>query len=155
MTYPSIKFASFLFAVIALSILVQLAESTATSFSVARGEEEVIILKLEAEDHVSVEFTAMGQGTENGLDFWITAPNQDIIVEFTSAHVDYSFVCDQAGDHTLHFSNRDGSEDKTVTLNYEIQHYIFGIPQMLFLAIIIVLVCVGAVATFTLMGKPR
>jgi len=63
--------------------------------------------------------------------------------------------CDEAGEYVLHFSNTDASEDKLVTLNYEIQHYIFGIPQMLFLTIIIVLVCVGAVATFILMGKTR
>ncbi len=155
MTHPRIKLVSLLFAVIVLSILVQLAESTATSFSVARGEEKDIALKLEVEDRVSVKFTSIGHA-EHALDFWITAPNQDIIVEFTKgANVDYRFVCDRAGDYTLHFSNRDGSEDKSVTLNYEIQHYIFGIPQMLFLAIIMAVVCVGAVATFTLMGKPH
>jgi len=47
------------------------------------------------------------------------------------------------------------SEDKLVTLDYEIQHYIFGIPQMLFLTIIIVLISVAAVATFILMEKPH
>lgn len=47
------------------------------------------------------------------------------------------------------------SEDKLVSLDYEVQHYIFGMPQMLFLTIIIVLVCVAAVAVFILMGKPR
>ncbi len=47
------------------------------------------------------------------------------------------------------------SENKLVTSDYEIQHYIFGIPQMLFLTTIIVLVSVTAVATFILMGKPH
>ena len=70
-------------------------------------------------------------------------------------NVDHRFVCDEAGEYVLHFSNTDTSEDKLITLNYEIQHYIFGIPQMLFLTIIIVLVCMGAVATFILMGKPH
>jgi len=69
--------------------------------------------------------------------------------------VSYPFVCDEAGEYFLHFSNTDTSEDKLVTLDYEIQHYIFGIPQMLFLTIIIVLVSVAAVATFILMGKPH
>lgn len=53
----------------------------------------------------------------------------------------------------MHFSNTDSLEDKLVTLDYEIEHYIFGMPQMLFLAIIIVLVCIAAVAAFILMGK--
>ena len=68
--------------------------------------------------------------------------------------VSYPFVCDEAGEYLLHFSDTDTSENRLVTLDYEIQHYIFGIPQMLFLTLIIVLVCMGAVATFILMGKP-
>jgi hypothetical protein len=40
-----------------------------------------------------------------------------------------------------------------VALNYEIDHYIFGIPQMLFMALIIVLACVGGVAAFVLLGR--
>ncbi len=47
------------------------------------------------------------------------------------------------------------SEDKLVTFDYEIQHYIFGIPQMMFLTIIIVLISVAAAATLILMGKPH
>lgn len=67
----------------------------------------------------------------------------------------YPFVCDVEGEYVLHFSNIDSTEDKFVALDSEVQHYIFGIPQMLFLIIIIVIVCVGAVAVFILMGKPR
>ena len=101
------------------------------------------------------KFTVVGQ-TESALDFSITDPHGDVKVEYSNVGiVDHRFVCDEAGEYVLHFSNTDNTEDKLVILNYEIQHYIFGIPQMLFLTIIIVLFCVGAVATFILMGKPR
>jgi hypothetical protein len=73
----------------------------------------------------------------------------------TIGALDYRFVCDKEGKYDLHFSNAGSSEDKRVVLDYEIQHYIFGIPQMLFLALVVVLVSVGAVAVFILMGKPR
>jgi len=43
--------------------------------------------------------------------------------------------------------------DKLVTLDYEVEHYIFCIPQMVFLTIIIAIICIIAVATFILQSK--
>jgi hypothetical protein len=40
-------------------------------------------------------------------------------------------------------------------MDYEAQHYLFGIPQMLFQVVIIVVVCMAAVAVFVLMRKPH
>jgi hypothetical protein len=145
----------FLFIVIVLVILVQLADATATSFTVPKGEEITRSISLVVEDRVLVKFTVVGQ-TASTLDFCITDPNGDVKVEYSNVGtVSCPFVCDEAGEYVLHFSNTDTSEDKLVTLDYEISHYIFGIPQILFLTIIIVLVSVAAVATFILMGKPH
>jgi len=145
----------FLFIVMVCMILVQLANATATSFTVPKGEEITKSINLVVEDHVLVKFTVVGQ-TAKTLDFNITDPNGDVKVKYDSiCTVSYPFVCDEAGEYVLHFFNTDTSEDRLVTLDYEIQHYIFGIPQMLFLTLIIVLVCMGAVATFMLMGKPH
>jgi len=145
----------FLFIVMVFVILVQLANATATSLTVPKAGEITRSISLVVEDHVLVKFTVVGQ-TASTLDFCITDPNGDVKVEYSKVGtVSYPFICDEAGEYVLHFSNTDTSEDKLVTLDYEIQHYIFGVPQMLFLTIIIVLVCMGAVATFTLMGKPR
>jgi hypothetical protein len=145
----------FLFVVAVFAILVQLADATATSFTVPKGEEITRSISLVVEDRVLVKFTVVGQ-TASTLDFYITDPNGDVKVEYSRVGtVSYPFICDEAGEYVLHFSNTDTSEDKLVTLDYEISHYIFGIPQMLFLTIIIVLVSVAAVATFTLMGKSR
>jgi len=145
----------YLLITIVLAILVQLANATATSFTVPKGEEISKSISLVVEDHVLVKFTVVGQ-SESTLDFYIADPHGDMQVEFSRVGtVSYPFVCDETGEYVLHFSNTDTSEDKLVTLDYEIQHYIFGIPQMLFLTIIIVLVSVAAVATFILMGKPH
>ena len=145
----------FLFIVTVFAIIVQLADATATSFTVRKGEEETKSISLAVEDHVLVKFTVVGQ-TESTLDFNITDPHGNVKVEYSNVpSVSYPFVFDEAGEYFLYFSNINGPEDKLVTLDYEIAHYIFGIPQMLFLTIIIVLVSMGAVATFTLMGKPR
>ncbi len=155
MIQPKKELIRFLFIVMVFSILVQLAEATTINFTVPKVEEITKSISLVVEDHVSVKFTVVGQ-TRSTLDFCITGPHGNVIVEYNNkGNVDYRFVCDEAGEYVLHFSNTDTFEDKLVVLNYEIQHYVFGIPQMLFLTIIIVLVSMGAVATFILMGKPR
>lgn len=145
----------FLFIVAVLSILVQTTKATTLNFTVKKGEEVLKPIQLSVEDRVSVKFTVAGK-SESSIDFYITDPYGDVKVEYRQlGYVDYRFVCEEAGEYVLHFSNTDMIEDKLVVLNYEIQHYIFGIPQMLFLTIIIVLVCMAAVATFILLGKPR
>jgi hypothetical protein len=148
MIHPRKILFSSLFAIIVFSIFIHHVKSTAESFNVSPGEEVIRILKLNIEDHVSIKFTVIGT-----IQFDIVNPDQEKIMESTDSYFGYSFICDQAGNYILRFYNMDSSKDKMVTLNYEIQHYIFGIPQMLFLTIIIVIVCIGAVATFTLMGR--
>jgi hypothetical protein len=144
----------FLFTIMVVSIVVQLAQATTTNFTVHGGEEEIKSISLAVDDHVVIKFTVVGQ-TASTLDFCIEYPNGTVNDFGKVATVNYPFVCEEAGEYVLRFSNADSSEDKLVTLDYEIQHYIFGIPQMLFLTIIIVLVCMVAVASFILMGKPR
>jgi len=144
----------FLFIVIVFSIIIKLAEATAMNFTVHGGEEEIRTINLAVEDHVLIRFTVVGQ-SDNTLYFYMTYPNGTVKEFGKVGYFHYPFVCDLEGDYVLHFFNVDSPEDKLVTLDYEIQHYIFGIPQMLFLTIIIVLVCVAAVAAFILMGKPR
>jgi len=138
-----------------LLTLAEVVSGTTMSLTVPQGEEVTKPISLAVDDRVSIEFTVVGQ-TKSELDFHITDPQGNVKVEYGQVGtVKYCFTCDMAGEHILHFSNTDQIEDKLVTLNYEVQHYIFGMPQMLFLTILIVLVCVGAVAAFVMMGKPR
>lgn len=124
------------------------------SFTVHGGEEVTKTLKLAVEDHVLIKFTVVGP-PDNSLHFRLAYPNGTVKDFGKQGDFRYSFVCDLEGEYLLQFSNIDSSGDKLVTLNCEVEHYIFGIPQMLFLTIVIVLVCVAAVAAFVFMGKPR
>lgn len=149
------KIACVLFVTISFFIFVQVADAATMSFWVSKGQPETRSISLEVDDHVLIEFTITGHG-ENAVDFYLTDPEGNVKVGYNSTgSVHYSFVCDKAGEYILHFSNANSNEDSFVALNYEVEHYIFGIPQMLFLAVIVALVCVGAVAVFVLMGKPR
>ena len=139
----------FLFIAIAFSIIVKFAEATTMNFTVQGGKEETKSISLAVEDRVLIRFTVVGS-----LHFYITYPN-GTKKDFETGDFYESFVCDTEGECVLRFSNTDSTEDKLVALDYEIEHYIFGIPQMLFLVIIIVVICVAAVAVFILMGKPR
>jgi multisubunit Na+/H+ antiporter MnhC subunit len=71
----------------------------------------------------------------------------------TTGNLNYAFVCSQEGEYKLHFSNVVSAEDKLVSLDYEVQHYIFGMQQNLFLTLIVVGICVAAKAVFVLMSK--
>jgi len=137
-----------------LSMLVQVVEATTMNFTVQGDEEVTRSISLEVDDRVLIKFTVVGQTTST-LNFYMSYPNGTVKDFGKVGSVNYPFVCEVSGKYVLHFSNVDSSGDKLVTLDYEIQHYILGIPQMLFLAIVIVLICLAAVAAFIFMGKPR
>jgi len=142
----------FLFILAALIVLVGLAEATTTSLTVAQGNEVKCPVNLAVEDRVLIRFTVVG-ATASIVHFSLIFPDS-IVKDFGEvSEFGYSFVCDAEGQYTLRFVNNDLMEDKLVTLDFEVDHYIFGMPQMLFLTIIIVLACVGGVAAFVLMSK--
>jgi len=146
--------ASILMLTIIFSVLVRAAKATAMDFHVSGGNEVTKSLSLAVEDHVLIRFTVVGT-SENFLHFFMTYPNGTQIDFGNVGDFNYSFICSAEGDYILHFSNTGSSEDKLITLDYEIDHYILGLPQMLFLAVIIAIICVVAVAVFIFMGKPH
>jgi hypothetical protein len=134
-------------------LLIPAVRATAESFTVHAGQEEIKPLSLATDDHVQVRFTVTGQ-TTNVIDFYVTDPNGNTTANFGSTgSVNYAFVCSQEGEYRLHFSNAASTEDKLVSLDYEVQHFIFGMDQMLFLLLIVVGICVAAVAVFIVMSK--
>jgi hypothetical protein len=148
--------ACFLIGTVALMVLAGRAQATTLTFDVAAGQEEPKTLGLVVDDHVLIQFSVVGGQSEHVLDFRLTGPDGNVLVEYKgTGDAEYRFVCDKDGDYVMHFSNVDYSENKRVFLDYELDHYVFGMPQMLFLTIVIVILCVAAVAVFILMGKPH
>jgi hypothetical protein len=134
------------------AILFRSVAATTSQLSVPAGEEVTKPLSLLVDDHVFISFTVVGQ-TENTIDFALVDPHGNMTEFGRIGNVRYSFVCEDAGEYTLNFSNTFSTEGKFITLDYEIDHYILGMPQMLFLTVIIVVVCLAMVAVFVLMGK--
>jgi hypothetical protein len=134
-------------------LLVPAVRGVAQSFTVKAGQEETRTISLVVEDHVQIRFTVIGQ-TISTLNFYITDPYGYLMETFgDTGNVNYAFVCSQEGNYTLHFSNVASAEDKLVSLDYEVTPYIFGMPQTLFLVLIVVGICMAAVAVYILMSK--
>lgn len=131
--------------------MIQTVNATSTSFTVPSNQEITKTLRLKVEDHVLIHFTVLGG--ENTIHFILTYPNGTEKDFGEIGYFHYTFICDLEGEYILRFSNFDSFTDKFITLDYEIEHYIFGIPQMLFLTIIIVVVCIIAVASFIFLSK--
>jgi hypothetical protein len=140
-----------------LAVSIGLGQAMTVNFTVKGGEEVTHPISLAAEDRVLIQFSAVASSAvgeaSNTVRFSIVFPNGTVRDFGEVGQASFSFVCDVEGEYTLHFVNNDAAVDKSVTLNYEIDHYIFGIPQMLFMALIIVLACVGGVAAFVILGR--
>jgi len=136
-----------------LPLLISTANATAQSFTVHAGETVTRVVTLQVDDHIHISFTVTGQ-TSSTLDFSISDPNGNIIQRAdNTGNFNYDFICTHEGDYQLNFTNTAANEDKLASLDYEIIHYIFGMPQMLFLTLIVAGLCVAAVAVFIGMSK--
>ncbi|HVO85631.1 MAG TPA: emp24/gp25L/p24 family protein [Candidatus Eisenbacteria bacterium] len=152
----AIKYLAFAILVgVLLEVLIYPVGATSMSFTVQAGQEVTKPLDLAVEDRVTVKFIVTGQ-ISNVLDFYFTDPDGNVIQAYNqTGNVIFSFICSKEGTYVLHFSNVGSSEDKLVSLDYEAQHYILGMPQMLFMTLIILGICLVMIAVFFLMGKPH
>ncbi len=142
------RVSAFFIILIMIAIFVQFGGATPVSLVVKPGEEITHNVGLILEDRVLIQINAIGEGTSNLVQFSLVFPNGTIkdFGEVSSFHT--SFVCDLEGNYTLNFANNDQTESKRVTLNYEIEHYVFGMPQMFFMVILIAFISVVGVAVF-------
>ena len=128
---------------------VGLGEAATLSITLKHGEEVLQPISLVVEDHVLIQVKVIGTTSGSNLvQLSMTCPNGTVqnfgeVGTFTTG-----FVCDLEGEYTLNFTNTDQSENRLVTLNYNIDHFIFGIPQTLFLVLVIGVVSVLGVAVF-------
>jgi hypothetical protein len=139
--------------ILALAVFfVGLGDATTASITLKPGEEVLQPVKLIAQDRVLIQFKVIG-ATSSLVHFSVTFPNATLKDYGEVSDYRTSFVCDLEGEYVLNFTNKDQTENKLVTLNYEIDHYIFGMPQMLFMVILIAVVSVVGVAVFIGLSK--
>jgi len=128
------------------------AKAETENFTVPPESEVTRSLNLQKDDRVAIGFTVVGQTVT--LNFYVTDPNGETVIRYdTVGQKSFSLHATTPGVYILHFDNSDSSEEKTVTLNYDVQHYILGLPQTLFYVLVIAVVSVIAIFFFVLLGK--
>jgi hypothetical protein len=130
------------FCLVALSCLtIGLALATAETISVGAGLKVVRILDLNADDEVSGRITVVGNDESKDISFTVLGVNGETVAPTVRVVVsDFRFNAAQKGTYSLIFDNTQSLVDKTVSLNYEVRHYWFGMPQEFVLMLIIVFV---------------
>jgi len=108
--------------------------------------KRMLIFNLSEGDKFSGSLSISG-GTNNDIDFWITDPNGNTIINLgrISQGTTFEFTAQKSGAYTFHFDNSFSLiSSKTVSLSYDIQ---FASPINPLLLITIGLIIVGVVLT--------
>lgn len=129
------------------------AKAETENLTVPPESEVTKSLSLKEDDRVAISFTVVGQ-TVNALNFYVTDPNGNTVIQYDSVgQKSFSLHATTSGVYILHFNNSLWQEEKMVSLNYDVQHYIFGLPQTLFYVLVIGVISVIGIAFFVLLGK--
>ena len=136
---------------VAITFFVAPLWATTLSITVPAGEEVDQIMDLKVDDHVRVQFNVLG-ADNSYISFSLVYPNSTELNFGEGVSFSYNFICESKGEYKMLFINNDLAENKLVTLNYEIESYMFGMPQTQFLIIFIAVVCVMMVAFYSLLS---
>ncbi len=128
------------------------ARATTLSINVQSGTDVVRTIDLATEDHVLLKCSALGDESDK-MTFWATFPNGTTIDYGELGQIELAFVSGTSGPFEMHFDNSNSSSSKLVTLNYEVQHYYFGMSSVLFIIVAITVLLVCIVAGYLIMGK--
>ena len=142
-------------ALIVLALLIVLAgtvQAKTESINVQAGADVVRTVNLASEDRVSLKFSALG-ASSNALHFWVTFANGTTTDYGEIGEREMFFTSEVSGQFTMHFDNSNSSSSRLVTLNYEVEHYYFGMPNVLFIVVAITVLLVGVLAGYIIMGK--
>jgi hypothetical protein len=136
---------------ISLSSTVQAATE---SLTVNAGKEIIRSIELGSEDRIQLTFQVLGIAqSDDKFHFWMIFPNATMKDYGAVTQATINFISGIKGSLELHFDNNNSSDAKLVTLNYDIEHYIFGMPQIPFLLIVVVVFLVCIAAGYIIMGK--
>jgi hypothetical protein len=126
--------------------------ATTEGLNVDAGKELVYKINVASQDRVHLTFETTGLASSN-LSFSMVFPNSTVISLGEVGQYSTSFTSDAAGTCELHFDNTNSSETAFVALNYEVEHYILGMPEMIFVLVAIAVLLMAIVTCYIIMGK--
>jgi len=129
-------------------------QATAETISVPAGNTVVRSIDLNAEDEVSGRITVVGSDESKDINFTVVGPNELIISPTMKVTVsNFKFSASEKGTYRFIFDNSLSLVDKTVSFNYDVRHYWFGMPQEFVLMLIVVFVGVLGLVIYALVSK--
>ena len=132
--------------------IIGIAHANSGSFNLAPGNQTVCDIGVSSGDRVQLTFTAIGDDSGSLL-FWIVFPNSTVTNLGNVDQYSASFKSPVGGSCELHFNNTSSSETVLVSLNYEVDHYILGIPEMIFVLGVIAVLLMAFVSAYIVMSK--
>jgi hypothetical protein len=120
-------------------------------FNVAAGQDFVCKIDVSSGDRVQLSFFTTGQESSD-LCFSLVFPNSTVISVGDVGQYSTSFTSNVGGTCELNFDNN-SSAPVYVALNYEVDHYILGMPEMIFVLAAIVVLLMVIVAGYIIMSK--
>lgn len=142
----------FAFILLLLVCAIGVVQATTESLNVEAGQDIVFKINVAAEDRVQLTFETADSAYSN-LSFSMVLPNSTFINLGEVGQYSTSFTSEARGILELHFDNTNSSEPAFVALDYEIQHYILGVPEMIFVLAAIAVLLMTIVAGYVIMGK--
>jgi hypothetical protein len=127
-------------------------QATTESLNVEAGKELVCKIDAASQDRVQLTFVTTGQASSN-LSFSIMFPNLTVVSLGELDQYSTRFTSNVQGTCELHFDNTNSSENEFVALNYNVDHYILGIPEMIFVIAAIAVLLMVIVSGYIIMGK--
>ena len=125
--------------------------ATTLSITVPAGEQVDQKINLKVDDHVRIQFNSLGEDSSY-ISFSIVYPNSTEVNFGEVTSFSYNFICNTKGEYKMHFVNTDLGYNKLVTLNYEVESYLFGMPQTQFLLVFIAVICVMMIALYSMLS---
>ncbi len=134
-------------------LLVDVSMATAETLSVTARQTVTSNVNLNAEDEVTGRISVVG-GESEGVNVSVIGPSGDVVWPVQRVVVtDFKFSASEKGTYQFAFDNSNSVNDKIVSFNYDAKHYWFGMPQEVFLMIIVVLVGALALAIYAMASK--
>ena len=109
-------------------------------------------INVESADRVQLTFVTTGQASSK-LSFSLVFPNSTVVSLGELDQYSTRFTSNVQGTCELHFDNANSSESAFVALNYNVDHYIFGMPEMIFVLAAIAVLLMFIVSGYIIMGK--
>ena len=126
--------------------------ATTEGFNVEAGQDFVCKIDVSPGDRVQLSFFTTGQESSD-VCFSLVFPNSTVISVGDVGQYSTSFTSDVGGTCELHFDNSNSSAPVFVALNYQVDHYILGIPEMIFVLAAIVVLLMVIVTGYIIMSK--